>query len=228
VDVLVAAKDLEQGELLGDLAVDWRGWPRDGVTPDMITREALPEALEQMAQARARLSMVNGEPIVAAKIVRPGDRGFMSAIVPEGMRAIAVPIGENTAVSGFVLPNDRVDVIFTRQVTARTGDKDAESEIVMTNVKVLAINQALKAGADGATITDGRNAVIEVNPQQAEILTKLSVDGTLSLALRSLAEGGAAGNAGGPQLADSLRNPRRAASGPLVIRYGFERTVPNR
>lgn len=228
VNVLVAAKDLVQGEQLGELAVEWRAWPRDLASPDMITQEAMADALDKMKEARARLPMVAGEPIVAAKIVRPGERGFMSAILLPGMRAIALPISETSAVSGFVLPNDRVDVIFTHQLQGRSGDT-AISETVLTNVKVLAINQALRAGEDGATIPGGRTAVLELDPQQSEVISKLGSDGSLSLVLRSLAEGGAAGITNDrPELTDAFRNPQRAASGPLVIRYGLERSLPNR
>lgn len=227
VDVLVAAKDLNAGEQLSSFAVEWRPWPRDGVTPQMITRESMPDALEQMLLARARLPMVVGEPIVAPKVVRPGDRGFMSAIVPEGMRAIAIPIGETTAVSGFILPNDRVDVILTRQTLGRDGQRTPQTETVLTNVRVLAINQSLKAD-DGTTIPGGRNAVLELDPAQAEIISNLNASGTLTLALRSLAESGTRGLSDDrPMLSEAFRNPRRLQSGPLVIRYGLERILPS-
>jgi pilus assembly protein CpaB len=226
-DVLVAARNLDQGEQLGTPALEWRAWPRNGVTEVMITKDAMPDAMDQMQQARARLPMVAGEPIVASKIVRPGERGFMSAILPGGMRAISVPISEVTAVSGFILPNDRVDVILTRKVTARNKESSTASETVLTNVKVLAINQSLKAGEDGATVPDGRTAVLELDPQQAEILTTIISSGSLTLILRSLAEGGPAGLTDDkPMLSSSFLNPRRGTSGPLIIRYGIERSMP--
>jgi len=227
-DVLVAARNLLQGEQLGNFAVEWRPWPRDSISPDMITKDAAPDALDMMAQARARQSMVAGEPIVAAKIVRPGDRGFVSAILPEGMRAIAIPINETTSVSGFILPNDRVDVLLTRQVTGRNGIKAPVTETVLTNVKVLAINQTLRAG-DDPSIPGGRTAVLELDPLQAQILTKVDASGTVSLLLRSLSEVGPNGLPDDtPMLSDEFRNPRRAAAGTLIIRYGFERTIPGK
>ena len=228
-DVLVAAKNLAQGEQLGGFAVEWRAWPKDVVTADMITKDAMPDALDQMQQARARLPMVTGEPIVAAKIVRPGERGFMSAILPGGMRAISIPINEVSAVSGFILPNDRVDVILTRMVTSRNGEKTPVSETVLTNVKVLAINQSLRPGEDGTTVPNGRTAVLELDPLQSEVLTKITSAGTITMVLRSRAAGGAAGISDDtPKLSDSFLNPRRSSSGPLIIRYGFERSMPGR
>jgi pilus assembly protein CpaB len=229
VDVLVAAKDLAQGELLGSYALEWRTWPREAVTGDMITKDVMADAVDQMQQARAKLPMFKGEPIIAAKIVRPGERGYMSAILPEGMRAIAVPISESTAVSGFILPNDRVDVLVSRQVSGPIGEKYTIAETVLTNVKVLAINQVLHTDGDATTVPEGRTAVLEVDPSQSEILTKINASGTLSLVLRSLAEGGAAGLQNDrPALSDAYRNPRRAGTGALVIRYGVERAVPGR
>lgn len=229
VDVLVAAKDLAQGEVLGSYALEWRPWPREAVSGDMITKDVMPDAADQMQQARAKLPLFKGEPIIAAKIVQPGDRGYMSAILPEGMRAIAVPISEATAASGFILPNDRVDVLVSRQVTGPNGEKYSVAETVLLNVKVLAINQVMHAEGDAATVPEGRTAVLEVDPTQSEILTKVNAAGTLSLVLRSLAEGGAAGlQDDRPALSDAYRNPRRAGLGALIIRYGVERTVQGR
>lgn len=229
VDVLVAAKDLAQGELLGSYALEWRSWPREAVTGDLITKDTMADAVETMQTARAKLPMFKGEPIIAAKIVQPEDRGYMSAILPQGMRAMAVPISESTAVSGFILPNDRVDVLVSRQVAGPTGDKSTIAETVLTNVKVLAINQLLHAEGDSANVPEGRTAVLEVDPTQSEILTKVNSAGTLSLVLRSLAEGGAAGlQDDRPALSEAYRNPRRAGTGALVIRYGVERPVPGR
>lgn len=229
VDVLVAAKNVAQGEQLGGFSVEWRAWPRNAVTSQMITKETMPDALDQMPQARARLPFVAGELIVAGKIVRPGDRGFMSAILPQGMRAVAIPIGETTGVSGFVLPNDRVDVLLTR----RGGNEGSSvAETVLRNVKVLAINQSMIAENDQATIPAGRTAVLELDPQQSEIVTSLLASGTLTLVLRSLAEGGPAGVADDrPILSDGFLRPRggtRDAGGTLVIRYGVERKIPSR
>lgn len=229
VDVLVAARNLAQGELLGGFSLEWRSWPKNGITPQMITKESMPDALDQMQQARAKLPIVAGELIVSAKIVRPGDRSFMSAILPQGMRAVAVPIGETTSVSGFVLPNDRVDVLLARQLTdPASGEKVSYSETVLNNVKVLAINQSMSAGDDEAAIPAGRTAVLELDPLQTEIVTGLIPSGTLTLVLRSLAEGGSEGMADDrPTISDSFLTPRNA-SGTLVIRYGVERTVPSR
>lgn len=221
VDVLVAGRSVPPGERLGSLGLQWRAWPIEGVAPDMITKDEMPNALEAMQAARARTALLAGEPLVDAKVVRPGESGFLSAVLPGGMRAVAIPINEISSVSGFVLPNDRVDVILTRTITDQNDNKVAVSEAVITNVKVLAINQILGSGTDDATLPDGRTAVLELDPRQAEVMGKIIASGQISLALRSLDDKGD----GMPKLADDYRNPRRAATGPLIIRYGLERPL---
>jgi pilus assembly protein CpaB len=220
VDVLVAAKDLVQGQKLADFAVEWRAWPRDLVGTSMITKDAQPKALEDLKDARARLPIVTGEPVVEAKIVRPSDRSYMSAVLPKGMRAIAIGISEGSAASGFILPNDRVDVLLLR----RSGDPGRGAETVMTNVRVLAINQTLNKGDDPA-LPGGRTAVLELEPHQAEILTQLQAVGGMSLVLRSLAEGGDDGIAEKPALTENYRN--RGANDTLIIRGGEEAVIEN-
>ncbi len=220
VDVLVAAKDLVPGEKLQGFAVEWRAWPRDILSGSMITKDNQPDALDRLKEARARLPLVIGEPIIDTKIVQPGERSFMSAVLPRGMRAISIGISEGSAASGFILPNDRVDVLVVRGGT--------EAEAVLTNVRVLAINQTLNKGDDPA-LPDGRTAVLELTPRQAAVLAQIQSAGGLSLVLRSLAEGGDGGLRDDmPQLAESYTRPRRAVNDTLVIRYGLERAIPNR
>lgn len=221
-DVLVAGRNVAPGERVGTLGLQWRAWPVEGVSPEMITKEEMPDALDRLQAARAKNALLPGEPIFEAKIVRPGEAGFLSSTLPAGMRALSIPITELTSVSGFVLPNDRVDVILTRQITDEKNNKVATSEAVLTNVKVLAINQTLGSGVEEAAVPDGRTAVLELDQRQAEVLSRLLSLGQVSLALRSIEDEGD----GKPQLADDYRNPRRATTGPLIIRYGHERSLP--
>lgn len=215
IDVLTAAKNLQPGDRL---SLQWRSWPRDSVSPDMITRATMPDATESLQSARALGSLVAGEPVVAAKIVNGAETGYVSALLPEGRRAIAIQITDLSSVGGFVLPNDRVDVILTRTTTDINGNKTAVSDAVLTNVKVLAINQTLASGTEAASIADGKIAVLELDPRQSEVLARIAAAGQLSLALRSIQDRGD----GQPALAEAFRNPNRAA-GPLVVRYGLER-----
>jgi pilus assembly protein CpaB len=195
VPVLVAAKDITMGEKLTGLTVEWRDWPRDNVAGFMITREARPDAIQEIEGSRARTAILQGEPIADRKILAAKDGNLMSSLVREGLRAYAIRISDRTAGSGFILPNDRVDVIatFKVKVEVREGDDDKEigfSGTIITNARVLAINQALAPGADSASLPDVETAVLEIDPQQAEVIARSESQGELSLALRSLGDVG--------------------------------------
>lgn len=233
VQVLVAAKDLALGERLGESTINWRDWPKDNVGEAMITKDANPEALDKMKLARARLPIFSGEPIVDRKLVLPNQGGFMSAILPQGMRAISVAISERSAVSGFILPNDRVDVILTRKIDGPDGgNKIVRSETVLTNVRVLAINQTFRQepAEDKVTVTEGKTAVLELDPIQSEVVTMVESAGELSLALRSIAEGGDSGlQDTRPILSDKFSNKKKPAGGERVlVRYGIETVITSR
>jgi pilus assembly protein CpaB len=217
VAVLVAAKDLAIGEKLNTLSFAWRDWPREGLVGNMITRDQRPSAIEELQGGRARTGMLVGEPILERKIVLQGG-GFMSAALPKGMRAISVAVSERTAASGFILPNDRVDVIVTRTIQTNTPQRPVFSDIVVSNVRVLAINQSFGQEDDKVSLTDVETAVLELDPAQATAVSRAEMLGDLSLALRSLAEGGDAGLTDQrPQLSPGFGR----SGGPSVVRFGF-------
>ena len=225
-EVLVAAKDLATGERLGDTGLSWRSWPRDAVAAGMITKESQPAAAGELSEARARQPMFAGEPVVDVKLVRPSDGGFVSAVLPADMRAVSISISDRSAVSGLILPDDRVDIIFTQRRGGTAGSRDVISETVLSNVRVLAINQTLRQDPNSPGIPDSRTAVVEVEPEQAEVLARIESAGELSLALRSIAAQGDGGDSNQrPVLAEAYRQGRNIASGggPLIVRYGLER-----
>jgi pilus assembly protein CpaB len=233
VEILVASKDLAMGERLVDSTVGWRDWPTNAVSEAMITKDEAPDALEKYKTARARLPIFTGEPIVDRKLVEPGQSGFMSSILPKGMRAISVAISERSAAGGFILPNDRVDVILTRKTDdGGTGGKVVKSETVLSNVRVLAINQTYRqeTNEDKVTVTEGKTATLELDPVQTEVITMVESAGELSLALRSIAEGGDGGiQDEGPKLSDAFLGKKRPRGGDrLIVRYGIEKVMSNR
>lgn len=233
--VLVAAKDMIMGERLIDATVAWRDWPTANVVDAMITKEEKPDALAAYQNARARLPIYDGEPIVERKLVLPGSNGFMSAILPKGMRAISVGVSEHSTAGGFILPNDRVDVLLTRKLDdAKTGQKVINTETVLSNVRVLAINQTFRqeAGSDAVTVTEGKTATLELDPRQTEIISMVESAGELSLALRSLAESGDLGLGDAPPvLSDKYANMNGAGKGGtdrVIVRYGVESVSSSR
>ena len=186
--VLVAAADLPVGTTLTAASVEWRDWPATGVSDKFIQRMAGPDQIEPMVGAIARATLYAGEPISDAKIIR-ADQGFMAAILPAGMRAVATRISADTSAGGFILPNDRVDVILSKREKNpdRSGPDVVNSEIILSNVRVLAIDQAPKE-KDGQNAVVGKTVTLELKPEQAETLARARQSGTLALALRSIAD----------------------------------------
>ena len=228
-DVLVAGKDIHMGEKFAAGSLSWRAWPKDNVLPSMITKDAAPNALTEFAEARARLAVYEGETILDKKVVKPGSSGFMSAILPKGMRAIAVSISSKSSAGGFILPDDRVDVILTKNVDGG-GAKTVKSETVISNVRVLAVNQVYRQAAQGEEVTvKGETATLELQPHQAEIISMVQSSGELSLALRSIAENdGKSAEEVGPQLAAKYdSNGENAGTDTLFMRYGVSSYATN-
>jgi pilus assembly protein CpaB len=134
--------------------------------------------------------MAAGEPVRDNKLIRAKGSGYMAAILPSGMRAYSTEISAETGAGGFILPNDRVDVILSRrdrEGERLTGVESHISETVLTDVRVLAIDQLVEE-KNGQRVVVGKTATLEMNPRQAESLMLARHTGTLSLALRSLAD----------------------------------------
>ena len=185
-DVLVAATDIGLGDSVRSDDFKWQQWPISGVTPGLITKDSQPDAPAELSGAIARASFISGEPIKEQKLIKISEGGVMAAILPAGMRAISTPIREETAAGGFILPNDRVDVILSYKM--RVGSKEEPvSEAVLRNVRVLAIGQTLE-NKDGEKVATGKTATLELTPRQTEVLTLAQSIGQISLALRSLAD----------------------------------------
>jgi pilus assembly protein CpaB len=232
VDVLTAAKDVLMGEKFVDGSTVWKAWPADNVSEAMITRDEKPNAQQEFTSARARLAVYEGETIIEKKVILAGQAGFMSAILPKGMRAISVAISEHSAAGGFILPNDRVDVILTKKVSnSQDSEKVPLSETVLSNVRVLAINQTYRQEQEGdnVTVAEGKTATLELDPRQSEVIAQIESVGELSLALRSIAENdGKSMEKEGPKLADQYSGKKARGNDTLFVRYGVESYTSNR
>ena len=192
--VLVATRDLQIGTTLAASDIAWRDWPKDSVSGQFVTGGSQ-ASQSAVVGAIARAGFYAGEPISEAKLIHT-DRGFMSAILPEGKRAVAIRIAADTSAGGFILPNDHVDVIMTRKVEANganAGTSQYQTETILNNVRVLAIDQTIdkstkKDGSGGDTVI-GQTATLELTPEQAKILTVAQqMSDRLTLALRSVAD----------------------------------------
>lgn len=188
--VLVAAKDVALGVALQPGDLEWRMWTATALSPNFIEETEYPKGVENYTGAVVRQSLLAGEPIIEGRVVKPGQQGFMAAIVNAGYRAVSVPISEESAASGFILPNDRVDVILTRKVSVPDAGGSAVEEVrsgvVLQDVRVLAIDKTYKTdpAATEPEPIEGAVALLELTPRDAELLAKADEMGDLALALR--------------------------------------------
>ena len=189
VDILVAKGDINMGQVVAANDIQWQVWPARGASYHFIRRKDRPNAVEQLTGTIARAPFVAGEPIREAKLIKANGSGFMAALLPSGMRAISTEISPETGAGGFILPNDRVDVILSkREKNPDKGGPDLiNAEIILSNIRVLAIDQAPKE-KDGQTAVVGKTVTLELKPEQTETLARARQSGTLSLALRSIAD----------------------------------------
>jgi len=186
VDILVAKSDLPRGQTLSPNDVSWQAWPATTAAGNFIRKSDRPKALENLTGMIVRAAFVAGEPIREVKLVNAKGSGFMAAILPSGMRAVSTQITPETGAGGFILPNDRVDVIMTPRGRDDSGQRT--SETILRNIRVLAIDQTVEE-KNGQKVVVGKTATLELTPGQAETLALSHQLGVLSLALRSIADG---------------------------------------
>lgn len=142
---------------------------------------------EQVVGAVVRERILAGEPIVASKLVRAGQSGFLAVTLSPGMRAMSVPLSQETGAGGFILPGDRVDVIMSRRAEQSVDGRDGfVTATVLVNIRVLAVGETTEAG-DSQNVT-GTNATLEVGAREAEVLAFAQAQGDLFLVLRSYAD----------------------------------------
>jgi len=190
VDVLVAKNEIGLGQSVKPTDLQWQTWPATTASSNFIKRTDRPEATKEITGSIARAPFIAGEPIREPKLVKADGSGFMAAILPTGMRAVSTEISAETGAGGFILPNDRVDVILTRREKnpdSKSTPDIVQSEIILPNVRVLAIDQAPKE-KEGQNAVVGKTVTLELKPEQAETLVRSRQMGTLSLALRSIAD----------------------------------------
>ncbi|HEX3700480.1 MAG TPA: Flp pilus assembly protein CpaB [Phenylobacterium sp.] len=192
--VLVAATPLQAGAILKPGQVRWQAWPAGAATTGYLTQANT--GLDQMNGAVVRTSVDVGEPLTTTRVVQPGDRGFLAAVLRPGYRAVTVNVTASTGVAGFVLPGDHVDLILSHALAGGgPGDRRFVSETVLEDVRVLAMDQRDAPAKDARDLKDPKKdiaipqtATLEVTPKGAEIVAVTGQLGPLSLSLRSLAE----------------------------------------
>lgn len=186
-EVLVAASDVEQGTQLRPKQMRWQAWIADAVQPAFIVRSERPDAIEELTGSVARGHLVIGGPIVMGNVA-PAQSSFLSAVLTPGMRAVAIRVSAEKTAGGFILPNDRVDVLLTTPCRAEDGCQSGMTvRTILKNVRVLAIDQS---GSDTSSesVLLGKTATLELDPTQTETIVGAEASGTLSLVLRAAAD----------------------------------------
>ncbi len=185
VEVLVASVELSQGDRLDEAKLRWHSWPENGLSPAFISRITKPDALAELKGAVVRSPFVSGEPIREEKLTR-GSAGLLATMLPSGKRAVAIRVTAESTAGGFVLPNDRVDVIQTMAGQA-AGGSGILSRTLLSNIRVLAVDQKAD-DPKGQMVAIGKTVTLELSPVQTETITTAQAAGSLSLALRSLVD----------------------------------------
>src|ERR1700726_1326131 len=186
--VLVARTEIRRGQILKPEDLSWQIWPEGALDKNYVVLGT--RTPESFAGWVARNPVSAGEPLTETKIIAPGNRGFLAAVLRPGMRAISVPVKITAGISGFIFPGDQVDLMITYQIPAGTaggasgGYEHKAAETVLHNVRVIAIDQRLETKAGEALVA--HTATLEVTPKQSEIIALASEIGKLSLTLRSL------------------------------------------
>jgi pilus assembly protein CpaB len=217
--VLVASAEIGIGVQVTQEQLRWQKWPQASVSELMITQQASPDAVTEISGAIARGQTLAGEPIRRDKMIKGANGGFLSAVLPTGKRAIAINIeakGGRTA-GGFILPNDRVDVMRTgrdEEATRSRGSEVMVAETILRNVRVLAIGQNIQE-RNGEKVVVGETATLELDPRQTELVALAQRTGEVSLLLRSLAD------------ANKAEEPEKALEdvGLTIVRFGDTQTI---
>jgi len=187
--VLVATKALPVGTIITEDAFRFQPWPKELVEEAYYLKgKADPQTLQG---AVVRNAITAGQPVTLGALIQPGDRGFLAAALGPGMRAITVPVSVQNSVAGFIFPGDRVDVLVTQTITGEQDDNSLKvAETVVRNLRVLATDQRTNAmDAEGKPdVRTYSNVTLEVTPRIAEKIAVAQNVGSLSLALRSIAD----------------------------------------
>lgn len=224
-EVLVAASDLTPGQKLLPEEVRWQKWPKSSIDPSFLTQENTPNLEETVKGTVVRSPIVTGEPITQVKVVRSDATGFMAATLTPGMRAVSIPVSVASLAGGFILPNDRVDLMLTSQV--QDSSHRFRATTFLRNVRVLAIDQAFSdtknPDKSQKPVSDVKTATLELTQQQAERVARAQASGTLSLSLRPLEDTASVKGTDRVAAARTKYNngPDTNESGEVaVIRYG--------
>ena len=175
--VVVAAGDIQLGSRLTPQMLKTVEWPSGSIPPGAVAKA------DELEDRVVKTSVLRGEPILEAKLAAVGTKGGLSAVIPEGKRAMTVRVNDVIGVAGFALPGNHVDIVVNTQLDGDgRGDRQI-SKIVLEHILVLAVAQ--EANRDETKPRVVNAVTLELTPEQAEKLDLARSVGTLSLVLRN-------------------------------------------
>jgi pilus assembly protein CpaB len=198
-DVLVAAVNIKTGTIIKAEDIRYEAWPSVALDGRFVRRGGTEDPKAGFVGAIARRGLMAGEPMTPQAVFRQDEAGVMAGLLSPGMRAVSIPVTPNNAVSGFILPNDRVDVLLNLDVRAASPDAEKamggemarySTEVLLSDVRVVAIDDKL-VRADAAANMTAKAVTLELSPKDAEIILTATRLGEINLVLRSLAPGAA-------------------------------------
>ena len=225
--IIVLARDVRAGTLLKaeDLTNREAGIDNAGHQPLAVADS--PEARHNLLGAMVRRPLLSGDILRPADVLRPGDHGFLAAVLLPGMRAVTVGVDMISGTAGLIWPGDRVDVILTQsmQDASLPAGRRVAAETVLQNTRVIAIDQQLAQGGDPSAENGkaARTVTLEVTEDQAERLQVAASIGHLSLAVRSAEQSQQPGAPPGPvwagDVSHALARAPAAAPGHVLRIY---------
>ena len=184
--ILVASHTLPAGQFVKEDDMQWQEWPNDSINSNYILEGT--RQIDTIIGSVVRNNIGAGEPVLDDRLIKKGDRGFLSAVMTAGTRAVTVQLQQTAGLGGLVVPGDHVDVLLTAIIPGSQGEPEHRAtQTVLDDIRVIAIDQKMSDTATENVMA--RSATLEVTPKQAEILALVSDMGKLSLTLRSIAKG---------------------------------------
>ena len=213
-EVLVANSNIQAGVALTPDLVKWQNWPTSAVDASFITHAGTPNLADALKDTVVRIPLYAGQPVATIAIVHGNAVGLMAASLQPGMRAVSIAINVDSGAGGFILPNDRVDLL----LTTKTNDNPPKVRVktILGNVRVLAVDQTYAQDKNTKTVV-GKTATLELTPSQAELVAAAQTTGTVSLSLRGLSDNQTLASA----------QPSTMDGAVAVIRYGVMKDNAN-
>jgi pilus assembly protein CpaB len=215
---LVAAHPLPPGTLERDSDLTVKTVPREQLPAGAIVDS--PEGRAQLTGALVQHYVETGTPIRLEDVLRPRDRGFLAAVLAPGTRAVSIAVDPVSGVGGLIWPGDRVDVILTQEIpTAGTSAKRVVGETVLSDVRVVAVDQDIVQGASPTAGISGRLAstvTVQATEDQAERLTVAGRLGRLSLAIRAVGSSPSRGGGAMPMVTGEDVSPALMQAGGVA------------